>query len=85
MSSFEWPLRTGFTVIETLLYYRQPNLSQDRMGKYSDSEEEKKKRKKKKKKRSRSVVVFVCLFVCFVALRPKSTAMVMAGWSVDLT
>ena len=26
-----------------------------------------------------------CLFVCFVALRPKSTAMVMAGWSVDLT
>ena len=27
---------------------------------------------------------FVCLFVCFVALRPKSTAMVMAGWSVHL-
>ena len=26
----------------------------------------------------------VC-FVCFVALRPKSTAMVMAGWSVHLT
>ena len=26
-----------------------------------------------------------CLFVCNVALRPKSTAMVMAGWSVDLT
>ena len=25
------------------------------------------------------------LFVCFVALRPKSTAMVMAGWSVHLT
>ena len=25
------------------------------------------------------------LFVCFVALRPKSTAMVMAGWSVNLT
>ena len=24
-------------------------------------------------------------FVCFVALRPKSTAMVMAGWSVHLT
>ena len=24
------------------------------------------------------------LFVCFVALRPKSTAMVMAGWSVHL-
>ena len=23
-------------------------------------------------------------FVCFVALRPKSTAMVMAGWSVHL-
>ena len=23
--------------------------------------------------------------VCFVALRPKSTAMVMAGWSVHLT
>ena len=29
--------------------------------------------------------VFVCLFVCFVALRPKSTAMVMAGRSVHLT
>ena len=28
---------------------------------------------------------FVCLFVCFVALRPKSTAMVMAGRSVHLT
>ena len=28
----------------------------------------------------------VCLFVClFVALRPKSTAMVIAGWSVHLT
>ena len=27
----------------------------------------------------------VYLFVCFVALRPKSTAMVMAGRSVDLT
>ena len=27
----------------------------------------------------------VSLFVCFVALRPKSTAMVMAGWSVHLT
>ena len=26
-----------------------------------------------------------CLFVYFVALRPKSTAMVMAGWSVHLT
>ena len=26
-----------------------------------------------------------CLFVCFVALRPKSTAMVMAGRSVHLT
>ena len=25
------------------------------------------------------------LFVCFVALHPKSTAMVMAGWSVLLT
>ena len=25
-----------------------------------------------------------CLFVCFVALRPKSTAMVMAGRSVRL-
>ena len=25
------------------------------------------------------------LFVCFVALRPKSTAMVRAGWSVHLT
>ena len=28
--------------------------------------------------------LFVC-FVCFVALRPKSTAMVMAGRSVHLT
>ena len=28
---------------------------------------------------------FVCLFVCFVALRPKSTAMVIGGRSVDLT
>ena len=28
---------------------------------------------------------FEFLFVCFVALRPKSTAMVMAGRSVDLT
>ena len=27
----------------------------------------------------------VCLFVCFVALRPKSTAMVIAGRSVRLT
>ena len=26
-----------------------------------------------------------CLFVCFVALRPKSTAMVMAGRSAHLT
>ena len=26
-----------------------------------------------------------CFFVCFVALRPKSTAMVMTGWSVYLT
>ena len=26
----------------------------------------------------------VCLFVCFVALRPKSTAMVVAGRSVHL-
>ena len=25
------------------------------------------------------------IFVCFVALRPKSTAMVIAGWSVHLT
>ena len=29
--------------------------------------------------------MFVCLFVCFVALRPKSTAMVMAGRSVHLS
>ena len=27
----------------------------------------------------------ICLFVCFVALRPKSTAMVIAGRSVYLT
>ena len=32
-----------------------------------------------------SQVTFVCLFVCFVALRPKSTAMVIAGRSVHLT
>ena len=31
------------------------------------------------------VCLFVCLFVCFVALRPKSTAMVIAGRSVHLT
>ena len=30
------------------------------------------------------VCLFVC-FVCFVALRPKSTAMVIAGRSVHLT
>ena len=30
-------------------------------------------------------VTHVCLFVCFVALRPKSTAMVIAGRSVHLT
>ena len=30
------------------------------------------------------LTVFVC-FVCFVALRPKSTAMVIARWSVHLT
>ena len=29
--------------------------------------------------------LFVCFFVCFVALRPKSTAMVIAGRSVHLT
>ena len=29
--------------------------------------------------------VGICLFVCFVALRPKSTAMVIAGRSVHLT
>ena len=28
---------------------------------------------------------FVCLFVCFDALRPKSTAMDMAGRSIHLT
>ena len=31
------------------------------------------------------VLVNVICFVCFVALHPKSTAMVMAGWSVHLT
>ena len=31
------------------------------------------------------IILFVCLFVCFVALRPKSTAMVIAGRSVHLT
>ena len=29
-------------------------------------------------------LAYVCLFVCFVALRPKSTAMVIAGRSVHL-
>ena len=29
--------------------------------------------------------LFVCLFVCFVALSPKSTAMVIARRSVHLT
>ena len=32
----------------------------------------------------RLIISFVC-FVCFVALRPKSTAMVIAGRSVHLT
>ena len=27
----------------------------------------------------------ICLFVCFIALRPKSTAMVIVGRSVHLT
>ena len=31
------------------------------------------------------VYLFFCLSVCFVYLRPKSTAMVMAGRSVHLT
>ena len=34
---------------------------------------------------SRMFCLFACLFVCFVALRPKSTAMVMAERSVHLT
>ena len=34
---------------------------------------------------SRLISHIICLFVCFVALRPKSTAMVMAGRSVHLT
>ena len=33
----------------------------------------------------RQVKYMICLFVCFVALRPKSTAMVIAGRSVHLT
>ena len=33
----------------------------------------------------RGYTVFSFLFVCFVALRPKSTAMVIAGRSVHLT
>ena len=32
-----------------------------------------------------NAVVLILLFVCFVALRPKSTAMVIAGRSVHLT
>ena len=31
------------------------------------------------------ICLFVCLCVCFVALRPKSTALVIAGRSVHLT
>ena len=31
------------------------------------------------------VYLFVCLFVCFIAVRPMSTAMVMARRSVHLT
>ena len=37
------------------------------------------------KEKNQHIQVTFCLFVCFVALRPKSTAMVMAGWSVHLT
>ena len=33
----------------------------------------------------RLITVFVCLFVCLFALRPMSTAMVIAGRSVHLT
>ena len=32
-----------------------------------------------------TVIPIIVIFVCFVALRPKSTAMVMAGRSVHLT
>ena len=35
--------------------------------------------------RSSCSIVLICLFVCFVALRPKSTAMVIAVRSVHLT
>ena len=31
------------------------------------------------------MIAIVKLVFCFVALRPKSTAMVMAAWSVQLT
>ena len=31
------------------------------------------------------IATLIILFVCFVALRPKSTAMVIARWSVHLT
>ena len=40
---------------------------------------------KSKSVRSSLCACVVCLLVCFVALRPKSTAMVMAGRSVHLT
>ena len=33
----------------------------------------------------KKLVIIVFFFVCFVALRPKSTAMVIAGRSVHLT
>ena len=33
----------------------------------------------------RILVEQVCMYVCFLALRPKSTAMVIAGRSVHLT
>ena len=38
-----------------------------------------------KKVKLQDVSLFVCLFVCLFALRPKSTAMVIAGRSVHLT
>ena len=42
--------------------------------------------KNQNKREYQPLFVFsVCLFVCFVALRPKSTAVVMAGRSVHLT
>ena len=54
----------------------------------AQSQMEQNKKRDKKGVSFCALTLFVCVFnvfVCFVALRPKSTAMVMAGWSFHLT